>query len=174
MLQLARDLNPDCSFIQADMRSFKLERSFDAILIDDAASYMTTEDDLRSLFACACRHLSAGGVMVTGPDDTKETFRHNQTSVWQSEERLAPPGTSVTYVVNSFDPDPNDSSYESAMVYLIREDGRLRVEHDLHVLGLFPIDTWRNGLTEVGFQLHEEQYSEGSNCHTVFVCVKAE
>ena len=50
MLDLARRLNPECRFVQADMRTFSLPERFDAILIDDAISYMTTEADLRAVF----------------------------------------------------------------------------------------------------------------------------
>lgn len=172
MLELANDLNPDCSFVQADMRTFSLDKSFDAILIDDAVSYMTTEDDLRSLFGSAYRHLSPGGVMLAGPDDTTETFQQNETNIWRSEDHLAPQGIDVTYVVNSYDPDPGDTCYESAMVFLIRQDGELRIEKDLHILGLFPLDLWRTILSDLGFEIHEEEYIEDSKCYTEFVCAK--
>ena len=173
MLELARQLNPECAFVEADMRHFALERRFDAILIDDAVAYMTSEEDLRSLFRRAQEHLSPGGVMIVAPDDTTETFQQDKTSVWRSEPHLAPKGIEVTYVVNDYDPDPGDTSYESTVVFLIREDGRLRIEQDLHILGLFPIDVWRTLMLDTGFEVHEEEYSEDSNCWTEFVCVKA-
>lgn len=172
MIELAKESNPECVFVQADMRSFTLEKRYDAILIDDAVAYITTEEDLRSLFKNAYEHLSSGGVMIAGPDDTTETFEQNKTSIWHSERHLAPQGTEVTYIVNSYDPDPNDTSYESAMVFLIRENGKLRIEQDLHILGLFSLDLWRTILPDVGFEIHEEEYREGSECFTQFVCVR--
>ena len=58
MLELAQDLNSECEFVQGDMRTFSLQRMFDAILIDDAVSYMTCKADLRAAFAAAWRPLS--------------------------------------------------------------------------------------------------------------------
>lgn len=172
MLALARELNPACTFVEGDMRDFAIQKRFDAVLIDDAVAYITTEDDLRRVFENAYEHLSAGGVMLVGPDETRETFEQNKTSVWQSQPHLAPRGIEVTYIVNSYDPDPSDTCYESAMVFLIRDDGNLRVEQDRHILGLFSLDRWKAILSDVGFELHEEQYTEGSKCFAEFACVK--
>ncbi len=38
MLAQAKQLNPDCTFVQGDMRTFRLDRTFDAVLVDDAIS----------------------------------------------------------------------------------------------------------------------------------------
>lgn len=35
-----------------------------------------------------------------------------------------PPAFEVTYIQNNFDPDPEDDTFEGAMVYLIREQGQ--------------------------------------------------
>jgi len=51
MLSLARELNPECQFLQGDMRTFCLGRSFDAVLLDDAVSYMSRRADLTSILA---------------------------------------------------------------------------------------------------------------------------
>ena len=172
MLTLARELNPQCIFVQSDMRTFTLKKQYDAILIDDAVAYMTTEEALQSLFSRAYEHLSPGGVMVVGPDNTTETFQQNKTTVWHSEPHLAPPGIEVIYIVNSYDPDPSDTCYESTMIFLIRKDGKLRVERDSHVVGLFSLDCWRALLSDAGFEVNEKEYREGSECFTQFVCVK--
>jgi trans-aconitate methyltransferase len=39
MLAQAKELNPECMFVQGDMRTFRLDRTFDAVLMDDALSY---------------------------------------------------------------------------------------------------------------------------------------
>ena len=62
-------------------------------------------------------------------------------------------------------------------LYLIREDGKLRIEHDMHILGLFTLDTWRTTLRDAGFEVHEESNpgapSEDARENTpTFVCVK--
>ncbi len=171
MLELARQLNPECEFLQGDMRTFDLDRTFDAVLLDDAISYMATTADLRSAFAAAWRHLNPGGVMVVNPDDTKETFLQNRTVATPAGTRK-PAHVDVVFVENSFDPDPNDDHYEETMLYLIREHGRLRVEVDRHVLGLFALEVWRKALAEVGFKVDEETYVERGKKHVTFACLK--
>ena len=42
------------------------------------------------------------------------------------------------------DPDPKDDIFEATMIYLIRENGKLRIEHDSHVIGLFSLNLWKN------------------------------
>jgi len=86
MLALAKTMNRECEFLQDDMRSFSLYRTFDAILMDDGVSHMVTLVDLRSAFEVAWKHLNAGGVMVTGVDITKETFVQNQTVTTSANE----------------------------------------------------------------------------------------
>ncbi|NJM35656.1 MAG: methyltransferase domain-containing protein [Rhodomicrobium sp.] len=43
MLALSRALNPDCEHIEGDMRTLRLDRTFDVVLIHDAIDYMVTE-----------------------------------------------------------------------------------------------------------------------------------
>jgi len=172
MLALARELNPECDFVQGDMRAFSLDRTFDAVLMDDAISYMATAADLRSAFVAAWEHLNPGGVMVAGPDDTKETFVQNRTAATQCIGLETPVNVEVVFVENDYDPDPTDDSYEGTMLYLIREDGRLRVETDRHILGLFSLDAWRTVLTGVGFTIHQETYVEDAREHVTFACLK--
>jgi SAM-dependent methyltransferase len=173
MLELARALNPECEFLRGDMRGFNLDRAFDAILMDDAVAYMANRGDLRSAFEAACRHLRPGGVMVVGPDHTKETFVQNRTVVTTAAGTTKPAEVEVVFVENDYDPDPTDEHYEGTMLYLIREHGRLRVETDRHILGLFAFEVWRETLTEVGFHIHQENYVEGGREHVTFACLKA-
>lgn len=171
MLEQARRLNPECRFIEADMRDFSLPERFDAVLIDDGVSYMTTEEDLRRAFERAFVHLEPGGVLFVGPDETKESFVQNDSKATPAAEGR-PAHLDVVFVENYYDPDPADTVYEALMLYIIRENGRLRVEHDLHRLGLFSIETWRRLLRETGFEARETPYSEGGKEYTTFVCVK--
>ena len=172
MLEQAQSLNPDCEFIQADMRTYTLDRAFDVVLVDDAVSYMTTEADLAAVFECAFKHLATGGIMVVGPDETRESFRQNATSFTQSKPVQDDGGPDVVFIENNYDPDPSDTVYDALMMYLIRENGKLRIETDLHILGLFSIDTWRRFLQNTGFQIHEEAYIEDQKTYTEFICRK--
>jgi len=172
MLQLARELNPECRFNQADMRCFSLDEKFDAILVDDGICYMTSESDLGSVFERCFSHLHPGGVMFVGPDETRETFIQNKSAVTNSDSRFKPDHLDLVFVENDFDPDPLDDHYESLILYIIRENGILRVEEDLHILGLFSMDTWRRLLRVPGFEVVEESYNESGREYLEFVCIK--
>jgi hypothetical protein len=39
------------------------------------------------------------------------------------------------------------------MLFLIRQGGKLTIETDRHVCGLFPLQTWRDTLEDVGFEV---------------------
>jgi SAM-dependent methyltransferase len=172
MLELAKELNPECEFLQGDMRIFALDRTFDAVLVDDAISYMATRADLRSAFVAAWQHLNPGGVMVVNPDDTKETFVQNRTVVTPAAAKTKPANIDVVFVENTYDPDPEDDHYEGTMVCMIRQDGKLRVEIDRHILGLFPLQVWRDTLTEIGFRIRERTFVEGAKEYITLACLK--
>ena len=174
MLALAKELNPDCNFLQGDMRTFSLTKTFDAVVIDDGISYMTSRDDLTSAFRVACQHLAPGGIMVVTADDTKETFRQNRTVATPAACASKPENLEVVFIENDYDPDSTDDCYEGTMVYLIREDGNLRVETDHHILGLFPLEVWRESITRVGFKIHEEKYTENDREYVTFACLRTD
>jgi SAM-dependent methyltransferase len=172
MLALARELNPECEFQQGDMRTFDLDRTFDALLVDDAITYMATRAELQAAFAAAWRHLRPGGVMVVTPDDTKETFVQNHTVVTPATAKIKPANVDVVFVENNYDPDPEDDHYEATIAYLIRDDGNLRIETDRHIHGLFALDVWRDTLADVGFSVDQETYTERGRNYVTFACFK--
>lgn len=168
MLAQAKELNPECRFVQGDMRTCKLGTTFDAVLMDDAISHMACWKDFVAAFRTAHAHLGQGGVLVATPDVTTETFRQNKTSSTSATRN----GVDVVFIENVYDPDPADQQYEATIVYLIREYGRLRIETDHWTLGLFPLDSWRDLLREMGFVVQEVPYNAGDDEYTTFVCVK--
>lgn len=168
MLAQARALNPECVFVQGDMRTLRLGRTFDAVLMDDAISYMNCLGDFVAAFRTAHAHLNPGGVLIATPDVTTETFRQNDTSSTTASRD----GLDVVFVENVYDPDPTDEQYETTVLYLIREHGHLRIKADHWTLGLFSLDTWRQVLRDTGFEVHEGRYSSGEDEYTVFACVK--
>jgi SAM-dependent methyltransferase len=172
MLAQASALNPDSTFVHGDMRTFRLGRTFDAVLMDDAISYMTCLADLVAAFRTASDHLKPGGVLVATPDVTTETFRQNRTIATPATRTGTRADLDVVFVENVYDPDPSDEQYETTILYLIRDHGHLRIETDHWTMGLFPLDTWRRVLRETGFELHEGPYGAGEDEYTVFACVK--
>ncbi len=148
MIEHAKALNPSVKFLIGDMRSVRLEEKFDAILIHDAISHMLTESDLRAVLVTAAYHLKQGGVAIFAPDHFKETFAI-QPHIFSSSR--ADGSTRVTYLEYHYDLDPNDTTTECVMVFLIHNSGELRIEFDRHILGLFPRDTWREMMSAAGF-----------------------
>lgn len=155
MLARCRILNPGVELRLGDMRTVRLGRTFRAVLIHDAISYMVSEADLRAAFQTAAAHLEPGGVLVTSPDDIGDTFPGPRV---ESATRSAG-DTQLTYVQYTHDPDPGDTAVENILVYFIREGSRLRIEHDRHVTGLFPLAAWARLMSEAGFTFEERPFS---------------
>jgi SAM-dependent methyltransferase len=148
MLDVSRAINPECEHLEGDMRSVRLDRTFDAVLVHDAIMYATTEADLRAVLATAAAHCRPGGAALFMPDEVAETFapetRHG------GED--APDGRGVRYLEWSWDADPSDTTTETLFVFALRErDGATRVVEDRHTFGLFPRASWMDWLRDAGF-----------------------
>ena len=152
MLSHSRRLNPGVNHHVGDMRTVRLGETFDAVLIHDAISYMTTEADLLAVFATARAHLRPGGLLITAPDDYTDTF--------------APPR--VDYQTNR---NANDTTIETTYVFFIKRGGELRVEVDNHTTGLFPMATWARLLKEVGFEVHRVDYPVSKDGQPMYLWV---
>jgi hypothetical protein len=168
MLALSRRLNPECEHVQGDMRSVRLGRTFDAVLVQDAVLYLTTEDDLRRAMATAFVHCRPGGAALFAPDYVRETFAPATTHGGHDGA-----GRALRYLAWIRDPDPADATYVVDFVYLLHEDGRpTRSAHDRHVHGLFGRADWLRLLAEVGFRPTERSFAHSElppDSVTVFV-----
>ena len=60
MLELSRGLNPELEHVEGDMRTVRLDRTFDAVFVHDALAYILTEPDLQAVFDDRSRPLPAG------------------------------------------------------------------------------------------------------------------
>ncbi len=149
MLALARQANPECSYMQGDMRTVRLEQRFDSVIIADSIDYMLDEDDLRAAFRTAFLHLEPGGVFCTYAEVAREHFQQNRTDC--TARTLG--DVELTFIENYYDPDPADTTYEMTFLYLIRRQGRLTIETDRHLGGIFPLQRWTDLLREVGFDV---------------------
>lgn len=149
MLDLSRGLNPGCEHVLGDMRSLRLGRTFDAVLIHDAVMYMTTEADLRAALETAFVHLRPGGAAVIAPDCVRETFKPGTEHGGHDG-----PDRALRYLEWSHDPDPDDTTFVTDFAMLLREGaGDVRVRYDRHVEGIFPRATWVDILRDVGFDV---------------------
>ena len=170
MLGLARELNPDVTYVEGDMRETSLRRTFDAVAILDSVDYMLTKPDLRAAFETAYVHLKPGGVFVTTIEQSLETFRQNKVQYLVR----ARGGVEIVFIENLYNPDPTDTIYESTFIYLIRQEGRIDIETDRHLGGLFSVDTWYDTLSTVGFAVKTVEYEDpmSGDDIPVVVCTK--
>ena len=167
MLAHSIRLNPSVKHLRGDMRKVRLGRKFAAVLIHDAISYILTEDDLRATFATAAAHLPPRGIFITTPDHFSEGFRAPYVDYATHSSENA----QFTYSEYADDPDPTDTTMRTIYVYFIQQQGRLRIELDRHITGLFPKSTWARLMTEAGFVFEERSYhlSEGDVESAMFV-----
>jgi len=147
MLALSEEINPECEHHLADMRTLRLERTFDAVFAHDAVAYMRTRDDLRAAIATARAHLSPGGVALFAPDDLKDDFVESTRLHHGTDGERT-----LRCIERNWDPDPEDDDAVSDFTFeLSGPDGVVTVE-DRHVCGLFWAATWWQLLIDGGFE----------------------
>jgi trans-aconitate methyltransferase len=148
MLAVSRALNPECEHVRGDMRTIRLDRTFDAVLVHDAIDYMVSETDLVQAIDTAFLLCRPGGVAVFVPDDTAETFEESSDHGGSD----GGDGGGVRYLEWSWDPDPTDQSTVTQYAFLLRDpDGHVTVVHEAHQLGLFSRADWLRLLAAAGF-----------------------
>jgi len=148
MLEISQVLNPECEHIQGDMRTVRLDRLFDVVFVHDAIGYLRSEMELISLIETAYVHCRPDGLILLAPDHVKENFSPSTSHGGHDGQQR-----SLRYLDWTWDPDPGDSTYFSDMIYVMQtQEGRLHIEHDRHILGLFPRQTWLNMLINHGLQ----------------------
>ena len=165
MLANSIRLNPCVEHHVGDMRSVRLGRTFKAVIIHDAISYMLTEDDLRATFATARAHLEPGGVFITSPDWFHETF--SGTSV--SHSTRCKDELQLTFIEYVHDPDLDDTTIESIFFYTLKENGNLWIEQNRHITWLFPMETWLKLMREAGFEVEKWPYPVHDDGHEGFL-----
>jgi SAM-dependent methyltransferase len=172
MLDHARALNPEVEYLIGDMRDARLGRTFDAVVVLDSISYMVSQKELNAAFRTAWEHLEPGGVFLTYAEQVKETFEQNKTIA-----RTGVDGeTSLTLIENDYDPDPEDTTTEYTLVYIIRKDGKFSVETEQHLMGLFPLKVWSRILRSIGFEVKRRKYNYTNEWvdleYQLFICLK--
>lgn len=150
MLEVSRRLIPDARHEQGDMRTVRLGKSFDAVLIHDAVMYMTTDDDLVAALTTARTHVAQDGAVIVLPDFVTETIE----SRVETGGRDATDGSlrGLRYIEWTHTPTGHDTTFVRDYAILVREaDGSVEVYHDQHRLGVFTRAAWREAFTQAGF-----------------------
>jgi SAM-dependent methyltransferase len=171
MLELSRSINPECEHVQGDMRTLRLGRTFDAVLVHDAVMYLTTENDLRAAIETAAVHLRPGGVAVFLPDATLESFAPTTDHGGHDGDG----GRSLRYLEWKHAPDPGATTAEVDYVVVMREPGMpTRVVPDPHTVGLFSESTWTRLIGDALLEIVDPGVGDPNEGeHAVFVARRA-
>jgi len=155
MLSVSRELNPECAHVPGDMRTVRLGRAFDAVLVHDAVDYVTCESDLRRVLETAFEHCRPGGIAVFVPDHTAETFRAGGGGGGGGDGGgggNGAAGRQASFREWTWDPDPADDWVQADYEFVLRAaDGTVQVVREAHRLGAFSRDAWLRLLAEAGF-----------------------
>ena len=139
MLAVSRQLNPECEHIRGDMRTIRLGRTFDAVLVHDAIDYMTTEDDLRQVIETAFVHCRPGGLAAFVPDHVADAFQPISGGGGGSDAS----GRQASFTEWTWDPDPADDWIQAEYEFVLRDaDATVQVVRETHRLGAFSRATW--------------------------------
>lgn len=153
MLAVSQALNPECEHLAGDMRSLRLGREFDVVLIHDAIMYATEPAAVQATLRTAAIHCRRGGTVAVVPDHVRETFA----SKTDQGGHDAADGRGLRYLEWTWDPDPTDDTFITEYAFLLRTgDGTVTVEHDRHVEGLFARAQWLQWLAEAGLPARNE------------------
>jgi SAM-dependent methyltransferase len=168
MVAVSQALNPECEHAVGDMRTARLGRTFDAVMIHDAICYLLTEEELLACFVTAFEHCRPGGVGGVIPHDTTESWiPHTHNGGTDGAD-----GRAARYLAWDWDPDPHDTWTAVEYAFLLRDaDGVVRMVHETHRNGVFPTATWLRLLAEAGFRPETaiEQTTEDRNPRTIFL-----
>lgn len=145
MLSVSRTSNPDRAHVAADLRTARLGRTFDAVLLHDTVMYLTSREDLVSAMHTAAAHLVPGGVFLILPDVVKETFEEGTVSGGSEDAARA-----VQMLEWHWDPDPEDDTFAVEFAILLREHGQVRSVHEQHQMGLFDRQTLWDAVRAAG------------------------
>ena len=166
MLALNRTLNPDCEHLLGDMRTLRLGRTFDVVLVHDAVVYMTTEEDLLAAARTAFVHTKPGGAAIFAPDCVRETFRETSEVISGDDGVRA-----LRCVAWTWDPDPADSQAVVDFAFLLREGTTVKAVHDRHIEGLFSRRTWETLLASAGYDVETMHRPIGDGqVDDIFLC----
>jgi SAM-dependent methyltransferase len=148
MLDVSRQLNPDCEHVEGDMRTIRLGRQYDAVLVHDAIDYVTSQADLGRVIRTAFAHCRLGGLAVFAPDHTAETFRAGTGGGGGHDGT----GRQASFRERTSDPVPGDDWILAEYEFTLRDtDGTVQVVPEAHRLGSFRRDTWLTQLRDAGF-----------------------
>ncbi len=170
MIGNCKRLVPEATAVIGDMRSVRLDKTFDAVFIHDAVDYMLSEQDVRATLATAAAHLKPGGLCVIAPTYTRENFVDGDVA----DDGTTTDSEELTYFTYVHDPDPADDTFEMILLYLIRDVQSRKVEliEDRHTCGLFSNEQWLSWMDDAGFESQHGEAHVDAMPWSLFVGIK--
>lgn len=151
MLDQSRKFNQECEHIQGDMRTVRLDRTFDAVFVHDAIMYMTTEADLGAAIETAYVHCASPGIALFVPDETADNFRrHSSQDFHQDGSR------SMRFI--AWSGEPEGTIVKTYFTMVMRDADEEQTVSEEHVSGLFPRATWIDLIEGAGFECVAKPY----------------
>jgi SAM-dependent methyltransferase len=168
MLRVSHAINPECEHLLGDMRSLRLSRLFDVVLVHDAIMYATDSPAVQATLRTAAVHCRVGGTVAVLPDYIRENFAPGIDDGGHD----AADGRGLRYLEWRQDPDPGDDTYVVDYAFLLRaRDGTTSVDHDRHEEGLFSRLQWLQWFGETGVAANSCLDSSGRE---IFVGIRTE
>lgn len=154
MIALSRTINPNLEHVVGDMLDVRLGRTFEVVFVHDAASYLTTEAEVRALAATLREHCLPGGAIVVCPDATAETVTFDTDHGGHDGD-----GRAMRFLEWTTPGRPGTFEYVVDYAYIYHEAGKPpRVELDRHINGALPQAVWLAALRDAGFDAWTEPF----------------
>ncbi len=154
MLATSSRLLPGLPHLRADMRTARLGRTFDVVLVHDAIDYIIGRHDLRQVITTAAVHCRAGGIALFVPDYVKDTFAELTGAGGGGVDEA---GRTASFTERTWDPVAGDDQVQADYEFTLQDaDGLLTIVHESHQLSAFPLDVWRTLIAEAGLDLEPE------------------
>ncbi len=105
------------------------------------------------LFLCRSLFRQKNGILFIAPDFFKETFKPSTSHGGHDGEKR-----SLRYLEWCYDDNPNDNIVETRFAYILKDKyGKITVEQDYTVNGIFSKKTWQDLLKQAGFKVYFEE-----------------
>ena len=161
MLQMAQRKLPEVPFHRGDMRTFRLERRFDAVVcLFGSIGYVETKEGLWQAIENMKGHLEEGGVMVIEPWLGPEEIENGRTHVVVAE-------AAERKVVRMGHTRVKENLSEIRFHFVVADEAGIEHFEEVHRLGLFSRREYEEALERSGLQVFYEP--EGLSGRGVYV-----
>jgi len=117
-------------------------------------SYLLSETDISKTLETAAAHLCNGGLLIMCPDWYRETFH----GIYETDRISMKDGTSIFLEQRVSDEDPQDTLIETSFKLTFGENGHQQTIEDIHVTGLFSLETWLTLMGKMNFDAEALPY----------------